>query len=159
MKIHYEFSQKTTTVSSNNKKPVLRVRDLMTPELITLYQHDTLKTLSDIFDLKMIRHVPILNDSNELVGLISQRDFLKFAISKLAHVSKQESDSFYSKIKISEIMGRKVATIGPEAPLSGAAQIMFDHKYGCLPVVEEGKLVGILTEADFVASFIDYGNE
>ena len=129
------------------------VKDLMTKEVLTLTKEDSVKALRDIFELKRVRHVPITNDDNGLIGLVTQRDFLTIAVSKFAHFDRAELDEIYGRIKIGEIMGKKVATVIPDTPLGEAADLMYRHKYGCLPVVSEGRLVGIITEGDFVRAF------
>lgn len=130
-----------------------RVRDLMSTELITMSPDDSLKDLAKLFDWKAIRHVPIADESGRLVGLVTQRDYLTVAISKFAQLNKAAVEAVYSQIKIRDFMGRKVTAISPETPLREAAQIMLEHKYGCLPVVSDDKLVGIITEADFTRAF------
>jgi CBS domain-containing membrane protein len=132
-----------------------KVRDLMTPDPVSLTPSDSVKTLIDLMHWKSIRHVPITNVENQVIGLVSHRDFLTIAVSRLADIPPHELDGIYSTITIEHIMGRKVMTTTPDANLSDAAQLMFAHKYGCLPVVEEGKLVGILTESDFVRAFVE----
>lgn len=131
----------------------LRVRDLMSTELITMDPDETLRDLAKLFEWKAIRHVPITDDSERLVGLVTHRDYLTVAISKFAQLNKAEIDEVYSHIKIRDFMGRKIAAATPETPLRAAAQMMLENKYGCLPVVDGEKLVGIITEADFVRAF------
>lgn len=154
MRIKSEFDAATTKTGTPDDRFEPAVRDLMSTELFTMFKDDSLRALKDVFQLKTIRHVPIVDDDNRLVGLMTQRDFLRLAVSKLAHVGKEEIDDVYSNVKLSSVMGRKITTIRPDAPLSSAAQIMLKHKYGCLPVVDGETLVGIITEADFVAAFL-----
>ena len=131
----------------------LRVRDMMTTDLFTLYEDDTLQELHELMEWRGIRHVPVLNQANELTGLISERDFLKVSISALAGIEGKEANELYSHIHLRDMMGRHIKTISPGDSLSSAASVMIEHKFGCLPVMEGGKLVGILTEADFVKCF------
>ena len=149
MRLHLQVDEKIENQGA-------KVKDLMSSELFTLFKDDTLKSLQDIFDLKMIRHVPIIDDNRMLVGLVSQRDFLKFSVSKLVRAGKNDIDDLYSKTMISEIMGKKVMTVSPETPLSVAGAAMLKHKYGCLPVIDKDRLVGIITESDFVEAFVSY---
>ncbi|MBI3554897.1 MAG: CBS domain-containing protein [Deltaproteobacteria bacterium] len=149
MRLHIQVNETT-------EKQGATVKELMSTELLTLFKDDTLKSLQDLFDLKMIRHVPIVDDDRMLVGLVSQRDFLKFSVSKLARIGKDDADELYSKTRISEIMGKKVMTVSPGTPLSVAGAAMLKHKYGCLPVIDKDRLVGIITESDFVEAFVSY---
>lgn len=142
------------TRSTTETVPLV-VSDLMTREVFTMTKEDSLRALRDVFNLKRIRHVPITDENDNLVGLVTQRDFLTVAVSKFAHFDRFEIDEIYQKIQIGEIMGKKLATVDPQTPAGKAAELMFRNKYGCLPVVSGKRLVGILTEADFVRAFAE----
>jgi len=115
----------------------LHVRDLMTSDVVTVGPDESIDALKDLMVNERIRHVPVVDGDGALLGLVSERDLLLRAL-------------FEEENKVTDIMAWNVATTGPDQDLSKAAQIMVDNKYGCLPVVEEGVLAGILTEADFV---------
>ena len=132
------------------KDRMVRVKDLMTTEVFTLKQGDSLRMARSLMSLARIRHIPIVNDEQMFLGIITHRDILGATISKFADVDESVQDEIDAGIPISEIMRYDAATIGPEALLRDAAEILLHHKYGCLPVVENGKLIGILTEADFL---------
>ncbi|MGK5088028.1 CBS domain-containing protein [Bdellovibrionota bacterium FG-2] len=132
------------------------VRDLMSAEPFSVSENDSLKTLKDIFKQRAIRHLPVADMSGKLVGLVTHRDFLALSISKLADISKEESDEIYEKIKIHQVMGTNFMTMGPDTPARVAAEKLLTHKYGCLLVVEHEKLVGIITETDFVKAFLKW---
>lgn len=129
---------------------MLYVSDLMTRETFTLRESDSLKTARSMMSLARIRHIPIVNEKLEFIGLITHRDVLSATISKFAEVDKKTRDEIDEGIPVSEIMRTDVTKIPPDTKLRDAAEILLNHKYGCLPVVEEGVLVGILTEADFL---------
>lgn len=146
--------QPTEERRQDNYEP--QVRDLMTIDLFTLLEHDNLNVLEELMKWKRIRHVPVVNTEHELVGLVTHRDFLKAAVSRLAEVDKGEISAIYRDIPISQIMNHNVVTVAPETRLASAAELMISNKYGCLPVVENGKLVGIITEADFMKAFYEW---
>jgi CBS domain-containing membrane protein len=129
---------------------MLSVTDLMTREMFTLREEDSLKTARSMMSLARIRHIPIVNDRLEFIGLVTHRDILSATISKFADVDKKTRDEIDEGIPASEIMRTDVTIISPDTSLRDAAEILLNHKYGCLPVVEEGVLVGIITEADFL---------
>lgn len=129
---------------------MVRVKDLMTTEVFTLKQSDSLRMARSLMSLARIRHIPIVNDEHQFLGIITHRDILGATISKFADVDESIQDEIDAGIPISEIMRYDAATIDPEALLRDAAEILLHHKYGCLPVVDNGKLIGILTEADFL---------
>jgi CBS domain-containing membrane protein len=127
------------------------VADLMTTEIFTLQDLDTLLTARSVMALAKIRHIPIVDSENTFIGLLTHRDILGAAVSKLAEIEQHEQDELDSGIPIREIMRTGVRTVTPDMNLREAAQILLDNKYGCLPVLRGKKLVGILTEADFLA--------
>jgi len=129
---------------------MLSVTDLMTREMFTLREEDSLKTARSMMSLARIRHIPIVNDRLEFIGLVTHRDILSATISKFADVDKKTRDEIDEGIPASEVMRTDVTVITPDTSLRDAAEILLNHKYGCLPVVEEGVLVGIITEADFL---------
>lgn len=129
---------------------MLNVGDLMTTELFTLQTTDTLKTARSLMQLARIRHIPIVNAHRHFIGLLTHRNILEATISRFAEVDNTVQDEIDSGIPVSEIMRTDVRTVSPELRLRDAAEILFRHKYGCLPVVENEVLVGIVTEADFL---------
>lgn len=130
-----------------------KVKDLMTNEVFTLFPDDDLQFLEDAMDWQRIRHVPVIDHETNLVGVLTQRDFLRLAISDLANISKEERMELYKSIKVEEVMTKSPFTARPDMSLEQASEMMGEFKIGCLPVTENAKLVGILTESDFVKSF------
>ncbi len=133
----------------------LQVRDVMTREVTTLKRNDKLTLANDIMQLGRIRHLPILeDDGQQLVGILSQRDLFRGALARALgygqHAQRKVLDSLLAK----EVMSSDVITTSPDTPLIEAARILLERKIGCLPVLEAGHLVGILTEADFVSLFV-----
>lgn len=128
----------------------LCVHDIMTREVFTLREADTLKTARSMMSLARIRHIPIVNERMEFQGLLTHRDILGATISRFADIDRETQDEIDSGIPIAEIMRTDVTEVSPDLPLRDAAELLLAHKYGCLPVVENAILVGILTEADFL---------
>jgi CBS domain-containing membrane protein len=129
----------------------LRVADLMTRSVSTLTPTQSLPLAEALMGLERIRHIPVVDDAGRLVGLVTHRDLLSARISALAPLSDDERSSLELSIPVSKIMRTDVWTIAPDALAASAARILRDHRFGCLPVIEDGKLVGILTEADLLA--------
>lgn len=127
-----------------------KVRDVMTPDPYAMRDADDLYLARSIMQLGRIRHIPIVDDHNHFSGLITHRDLLEATVSRLAEVDHSTQAELDSSIPIEAIKRTDVTTIDPETSLRNAAEILFKHKYGCLPVVEGETLVGILTEADFL---------
>lgn len=129
---------------------MLRVKDIMTSPVFSLRETDSLHHARALMDLQRIRHIPIVTLDNEFTGLITHRDILSATISKLAELDSETQKEIDSGIPIHEIMRTDIATVDEKTSLKTAAEILLNHKYGCLPVVNNGGLVGIVTEADFL---------
>ena len=103
-----------------------------------------------------IRRMPVVDKHGKLVGIVSDKDLLQASPSPATSLSVWEITYLLSKIKISDVMTKKVITIVPDMPLEDAARIMADNKIGGLPVVSpEGAVVGIITETDIFKTFIE----
>lgn len=128
----------------------MKVHELMTPEPIVLMVDDSIDVAERFMEFAHVRHLPVV-DGVHLVGLVTHRDLLRASVSALAGVSRREEEGLKMVIPIVEIMNKDVSTVGPTTDVKEAIELMTGHKYGCLPVVEDdNKLVGILTEADFL---------
>lgn len=128
----------------------LIVRDLMTEEVYSVRPSEDLARLVDLMDDIHVRHVPVVDDDRVIVGLVSQRDLVR----EVLHGSRDLPFSALRELlqlkDVRSIMTTDVETVEPDTKIEDAGQIMLDNKLGCLPVVDGGRLVGILTEADFV---------
>lgn len=132
----------------------LKVRDLMNIDVMTVNSKDSLLLVDDIIRLGKLKHLPVIDKNEKIIGLLSHRDFVRACPSNMAELSAQEKEEFLRSVKVSRVMTEDVYTVGPEMLLKTAADIMVKHRYGCLPVVERGKLIGIITESDFVRYFL-----
>jgi CBS domain-containing protein len=127
-----------------------RVRDLMTHDVSTMGRNDSLRTADDVMRLGRIRHLPVVDDDGALAGIVSQRDLFHSGLMRALGYGSHARDRALDTMVLKEAMKTEVVTIAPDALLSEAAKIMLDRKIGCLVVLDAGKIVGILTEADFV---------
>ena len=129
-----------------------QVQDIMTSEVTTLKRNEKLTLADDVMQLGRIRHLPVLDDDGqEVVGILSQRDLFRGALALALGYSPHARRKILDTLLIKDVMTTDVITIGPETPLAEAARVLMKRKIGCLPVVKDGHLVGILTEGDFVA--------
>ena len=125
----------------------VQVRDWMTPNPITI---DTKTTLPEAHRLMMechIRRLPVV-DHGKVVGILTQGDVREASPSGATSLSIFELNYLLAKLSVEKIMTRDPITITPGATIRDAARIMLEHKIGGLPVVEDEKLVGIITESD-----------
>jgi CBS domain-containing membrane protein len=125
----------------------------MTRKVISVQLDHSIHLASGVMQLQNIRHLPVL-DGQRLVGLITHRDLLRAQAVVLAAPYDPKHDASMS-ISVSQIMRTNVWTVTPNTSVLEAARIILDHKFGCLPVVEDGRLVGIATEIDFIRCLVD----
>ena len=106
---------------------------------------------------KGVRHIPVVDKNNMLVGIVTDRDIREAAPSDATLLSVQELNYLLGKLKVSSFMTpkEKLLTITPDTLIEEAIQLMHDNKIGCLPVVEGGKLYGIFTETDALDHLVD----
>ncbi len=118
-------------------------------------ENDSMKKAMDMLKEHEIRHLPVLKDGEKVVGIVSERDIKQASPSPATALEIREIYYLLDKVKVKQIMTRRPYTVSPGTPVEEAALIMREKKIGCLPVVDEGKLVGILTETDILDAFID----
>lgn len=129
---------------------MIRVEEFMTSELSTLRETDSLGAARKIMTEKHIRHIPVTDDQGKLLGLVTQRDVLAATEPELLNQEEGASHAHGADIRLSNIMRREVSVINKTDSLRKAAIYMQSHKYGCLPVVSDHRLVGIITDSDFI---------
>lgn len=131
------------------KGRTMKVREIMTTEVVVLKVDEELSLASDIMTLARIRHFPVV-EGEQLVGIISQRDLFKASLaSAMGHGYKEIRDHLKT-VTIKEVMVKDVITVGPDTEIHEAGKIMIEKKIGCLPVVLDGDLVGMVTETDML---------
>jgi CBS domain-containing membrane protein len=126
------------------------VSDLMTRDVKTLGRNDSLKSADDILRLGRIRHLPIIDDDGNLAGIVSQRDLFHGGLLRALGYGSHAREQALEGLTVKEAMKTEVVTTRPEETLASAARSMLDRQVGCLVVVDGAKIVGILTESDFV---------
>ncbi|MDM8547596.1 CBS domain-containing protein [Candidatus Venteria ishoeyi] len=130
---------------------MISIRELMSTQLYTVNEHATVHDAHQIMREHKIRHVPVVNEHQVFVGLLTQHDLLTAAVSSFADVTDSEREELESGIPVAEIMVRDIIVANEETNLMEAARFMVETKHGCLPVVDiDNTLLGILTEEDFV---------
>lgn len=127
----------------------MKVSELMANKVETLDRNDTLSIAEDLMNMKRLRHLPVLDDG-ELVGILSQRDLFHAGLSTAMGFGTKAKGEFLKTVLVKEIMTENVVTIAPTADVQAAAKLMLTKKIGCLPVVDSGKLVGLVSESDII---------
>jgi acetoin utilization protein AcuB len=134
------------------------VQDAMTSTVVTLSPGDTLLDAISLLRSKRIRHLPIVEESR-LVGIVTDRDVKRATPSVLSGVGKDEYDAALLTIKVAQFMTREPITVTPNSALRDAVGILIEKRVGALPVVDNGRLAGILTEIDILRIAHDLLND
>jgi len=117
-------------------------------------ENDSMRRAMDLLKERGIRHLPVLR-GERLVGILSERDIKQASPSPATALAVHEIYYLLDRVTVKQIMTRRPYTISSSAPIEEAALLMREKKIGCLPVVDDGRLVGILTETDILDAFID----
>jgi acetoin utilization protein AcuB len=141
MKIHYEGF----------------MRERIQKNPITIKPNASFFEAQNLIQEKGIRHLPVVDENNRLLGIVTESDIRKAGPSDVGMFSLQEASYLLKNLKVSDFMTPKgkLVTISPDTLIEEAAQLMHAHKIGCLPVVEGEKLYGIFTETDALDHFVD----
>ena len=137
------------------------LKEVMTKNAFTVTVDEPFYKVAEIFQKHGIRHVPVVNDKKELVGLVTQRD-----VNAVVSPKKSEEGTYYydrsemARLILKLVMTNDVSVLRPDDTLYHAADIMVRKKYGCIPIVDEKKqVVGIITAIDIIKLFLDRANK
>ena len=108
----------------------------------------SIQDASDLMTREHVHRLPVLDKGGRLVGVISEKDILKAAPSPASTLSAYETNYLLSKLTVKKIMSRNPVTVTKDTTVEDAATMMVDQDLSCLPVVEDGKLVGIVSKSD-----------
>jgi CBS domain-containing protein len=134
----------------------MKVKDVMRRSVVTLSVDDNLSVAEDVMTMGRIRHLPVVDGRKRVVGIVTQRDLYKAAISSVLGFTTAKEHEWLGKIKVRDAMTKKVVTIDLEAGITDAVDKMLSKKFGCLPVTDkDGGLAGLLTESDCLRCFRD----
>ncbi len=125
-----------------------QVSDIMAKSPVTLGRNDALDRALDLMETHGIRHIPVL-EQGALVGILSQRDLFHATLGSVLRYGERAERAFLATLLVKEVMTEPpLTTIGPGASLREAARLLAEQKIGCLPVLKDGELVGLLTKTD-----------
>lgn len=129
--------------------PLTLVKDLMTSIVETLQIGDSLDVAAHLMKAGRLRHLPVVDGAEHLVGLVTHRRILSAWVSH-GHPDQERPHAIAADVPVEMLMERNVLTVSPDTSAALAAALIESSRFGCLPVVDQNKLVGIITEADFV---------
>ena len=130
----------------------MKVKDIMVKEVATLDVEDELSLANDIMRLGRIRHLPVV-EGEKVVGIISERDLFRSSLAQALGYGNKDTREVMKTLRIKDIMVKQVISISPDTDLKDAVALMVERKIGCLPVVHDHKLVGLITETDILVQY------
>jgi acetoin utilization protein AcuB len=131
----------------------LRVADCMTRGVTTVRADALARGAAEMMRTRRIRHVPVVNGERGLVGIVTDRDLRQVLFDPVVQARAGRLADRLKRMRVGDVMTRAVVTARPEMPLREAARLMHEGKIGALPVVERGRVVGILSEVDVLRTF------
>jgi len=131
------------------------VKDRMTPNPVTITPTTTFPEAFRIIREKRIRHLPVVDKKGKLSGIVALTDMLKASPSSATTLSVFEMNYLLANLHVQEVMTSPPITVPEDVPLEEAARIMVEKKIGCLPVMRNGELQGLITETDIFETFVE----
>jgi acetoin utilization protein AcuB len=133
------------------------MREMIQRNPVTVGPDASFTEVQILIHKKGIRHLPVVNQDNKVLGIVTDADIRKAGPSEATTLSIYEINYLLYQLKVSSFMtpADKLITITPDTLIEEAVQLMHDHKIGCLPVLEGGKLYGIFTETDALDHLVD----
>ena len=136
----------------------MKVKDVMAKDPFTIDPEAPLGTAMDVMRTKELRHLPVVDEAGQLIGIITDRDLRHAAfgpavaeyLSRSTQRRMRQIGETLEDLRVRDVMTWVVVTTHPNTSLPHAALLMFERRVGSLPVVEDGKLVGMLTERDLL---------
>lgn len=133
-----------------------KVSQIMTANIITVNVTNSLKEVNDIFAKYHIRHLPVVS-GDTLIGILSQTDILRISFGNTFGTEQNGGDeAIFDMLSINQVMKHSPTTISSEDTILKAAQILSDEEFHALPVLNDDKLVGIVTTTDIIKYFIEH---
>jgi acetoin utilization protein AcuB len=131
------------------------VSDWMSRNVYTVALDSPLSEAAKMLREKKIKHLPVVDKKNSVVGVLSDRDIKEYMPSKATTLDVFELHNILLETKVTKVMKKKVFTARPDLPIEEAAMLMYDKDIGCLPIVEDNRLVGIISDRDLFRVLVD----
>ena len=134
----------------------MKVRELMSRQVVTIGTADSCREAVARMHKTRIRHLPVLNRDGLLVGVITDRDLRHYLFSPrvFRDLGATSVDTLFKAVPVAQIMSTDVVATEPDAEVADAARLMVEEKVGSLPVLENGRVVGMLTETDMLREVV-----
>jgi acetoin utilization protein AcuB len=131
----------------------VRVSDCMTRSAVTIQSDALVPGAAEIMKTRKIRHLPVVDHGGRLVGIVTDRDLRHVVFDPALLARVDDLAEVLRTLTVGDVMTHGVITVRPSAQVREAAHLMHENKFGALPVVEGGRVVGIITETDVLAAF------
>lgn len=126
------------------------VSEIMTKDLIVLNLNDGLEKAERLFKEHSIRHIPVIK-GDKIVGMLSLTDLLRISFADGAYEDEENVETIvYNMFTISQVMAKNMETVSPKTTIKEVAELLADKEFHALPVVEEERIVGIVTTTDLI---------
>lgn len=136
------------------------IGDIMSVQVMSILPSETLGDAFRIMNDYRYRHVPVVNEDHEIIGILSDRDIQRAIIAEgLGSEQISDQDLFLQNHPVSEVMSVEPETIDRDAPIADGAKILLENQFDCLAVTEGLQLVGIVTSTDFLKTFSESADE
>ena len=127
----------------------MQVKDIMSTDIEVVERNDDLQQVEERMAAKKLRHLPVV-ENGELVAVVSQRDLFKAMMSSTMGYGEKAQQAYLHSVRVKEVMTYPAVTVAPDTSVGEAADLMVHKGIGCLPVVEETRLVGVVTKTDLL---------
>ena len=128
----------------------LRVADCMSKGVATVHADALARGAADMMRTRRVRHLPVVDRGGRLVGIVTDRDLRQVVFDPAIQLRAGGLADALKEVTVAEVMTRAVLTVRPDTPVREAARLMRERKVGALPVVRDGKVVGVVTEMDLL---------
>lgn len=126
------------------------ISEIMTKNIIALNRDDDLETAEMLFKRNKIRHIPVVAE-DVIIGMLSYTDLLRISFADAVYETEEEVDTLvYNMFTIDQVMAKNVVTVSSTATIKEVAKILAENEFHALPVVDDGRLVGIVTTTDLI---------
>ncbi|QFU23922.1 CBS domain-containing protein [Shewanella eurypsychrophilus] len=134
------------------KSANIKISQIMSTRIVTIEMDDRLTIVKEIFDNAPFHHLLVI-EHDELQGILSERDYLRALSPNIGNISETERDSETLQRRAHQVMSRNPITIEPYQTIKRASELLLEYGIGSLPVLDNGKLVGIVTWKDLLKAF------
>jgi CBS domain-containing membrane protein len=131
------------------------VTEIMTKNVITLNTNDTLDTAESLFKKNKIRHIPVVSGEH-IIGMLSYTDLLRISFADAVDDDEKDVDTIvYNMFTIEQVMAKNLVSVDPDTTIKEVAEILAKKEFHALPVLDDKKLVGIVTTTDLINYLLD----